>query len=64
MQQVQITVGLMVLIGSFYKPLWFIAPIAGLGLLIAGLTNTCMLALLLAKMPWNQGKNTTCSIAN
>jgi len=64
MQQVQITVGSMILIGSFYKPLWFLAPMAGFGLLIAGLTNTCMLALVMATMPWNQSKSSTCSLEN
>lgn len=54
MRQVQIIVGVMVLMGFFYPPLWFFAPVAGLGMLVAGLTNTCMMAVLLAKMPWNQ----------
>lgn len=54
MQQVQIIVGVMVLVGTFYKPLWLLAPIAGAGMLIAGLTNTCMMAVLLGKMPWNK----------
>jgi rhodanese-related sulfurtransferase len=54
MQQVQIIVGVLVLTGVFYEPLWFLAPIAGVGMLFAGLTNTCMMAVLLSKMPWNK----------
>jgi rhodanese-related sulfurtransferase len=53
MQQVQIIAGSLILVGSFIKPLWFLAPIAGFGLLTAGLTNTCLMASLLAKAPWN-----------
>ncbi len=54
MQQVQIIAGGMVVIGTLIKPLWFVALIAGLGLMAAGFTNTCMMAVLLAKMPWNR----------
>jgi rhodanese-related sulfurtransferase len=62
MQQVQIIVGLMVLTGALYPPLWFLALIAGCGMLIAGLTNTCMMAVFLSKMPWNRNSSPTCSI--
>jgi rhodanese-related sulfurtransferase len=67
MQQVQIIVGILVLTGTLYQPLWFLALIAGTGMLIAGLTNTCMMAQILGKMPWNQlGSNqpapTHCSL--
>jgi rhodanese-related sulfurtransferase len=54
MQQVQIIVGVMVLVGTFFQPFWLLAPIAGAGMLIAGLSNTCMMAVLLGKMPWNK----------
>ncbi len=54
MQQVQMIAGSLILLGSFYKALWFVAPVVGLGLLTAGLTNTCMMAAVLAKMPWNR----------
>lgn len=54
MQQVQIIVGLMVLSGVFIPEVWFLAPIAGAGMLFAGLSNTCMMAVVLSKMPWNQ----------
>lgn len=54
MQQVQIIAGSLILIGSFCKPLWFLAPLAGFGLLTAGLTNTCLMASILSRMPWNR----------
>lgn len=54
MQQVQIVAGSLILIGSLYQPLWFLAPMAGFGLLVAGLTNTCLMAVILGKMPWNR----------
>lgn len=53
MQQVQIIAGCMILAGVFIKPLWFLAPLAGFGLLTAGLTNTCLMASVLGRMPWN-----------
>lgn len=63
MQQVQLIVGSMVLVGTLYKPFWILALIAGLGLLTAGLTNTCLLATILSKMPWNRSSDSTsCSL--
>lgn len=59
MRQVQIIVGLMVLIGCAYQPLWFLTPLAGMGMLIAGLSNTCLMAIALGKMPWNKVEPTT-----
>lgn len=58
MRQVQITAGSLILISligaHFFKPLLFLTGFIGLGLVFAGITNTCGLAMLLAKMPWNQ----------
>lgn len=59
MQQVQMIVGVMVLTGILYPPLWFLGLIAGTGMLVAGLTNTCMMARILGKMPWNKNPQTT-----
>jgi len=58
MRQVQITVGLISATGAALAlaihPLFALLPLlTGCGLLFAGLTGTCGLALLLAKMPWN-----------
>jgi rhodanese-related sulfurtransferase len=59
MQQVQVTVGLISIIGAVLAlavNAWFaVIPLAlGCGLLFAGLTGFCGLALVLAKMPWNR----------
>lgn len=58
-RQVQLTVGMGVFISSLLA--YFIAPafalaaaFLGAGLTFAGLTGTCGLALLLARMPWNK----------
>lgn len=59
MRQVQVVVGGGVLIGAvlayFYSInfVWLSGFFGG-GLLFAGLTNTCALAALLGKMPWNR----------
>lgn len=58
-RQVQITIGSAVLAGSlsayWLDPVYaFVPAFFGAGLLFAGLSGTCGLALLLAKMPWNQ----------
>jgi rhodanese-related sulfurtransferase len=60
-RQVQLTIGSGVLLGSvlgyFVNPAWFlVSGFLGLGLINAGLTGWCGLALLMAKMPWNQGR--------
>ncbi len=59
MRQVQIVAGSLVfigtLLGAFISP-WFliITAFVGGGLVFAGATNTCALAMLLAKLPYNQ----------
>ena len=62
MRQVQITVGIVSVAGAALAMgvnVWFaiIPLVTGCGLLFAGFTGTCGLALLLAKMPWNRGVN-------
>ena len=58
-RQVQLIAGLMVLtgvaLGTLIHP-WFLAIAAffGAGLIFAGVTGTCGLALLLMKLPWNR----------
>ncbi len=59
MRQVQITAGSLVLIGTvlgaFVSPAWlFLSGFVGAGLVFAGVSNTCGMALILARMPWNQ----------
>lgn len=58
-RQVRIAAGCLVLIGSalgaFVSPYWIgLAAFVGAGLVFAGITDTCGMALLLARMPWNQ----------
>jgi rhodanese-related sulfurtransferase len=62
-RQVQITVGLVsaagAALGLAVNPLFAIIPLVmGCGLLFAGLTGICGLALLLANMPWNRAQGT------
>jgi len=59
LQQVQIAAGVLVMLGtlgSLYITSVFIwlAVFVGAGLTFAGLTGTCGMATLLAKMPWNK----------
>jgi rhodanese-related sulfurtransferase len=58
-RQVRIAAGSLVLIGSllgfFVHPYWIgLAAFVGAGLVFAGVTDTCGMAMLLARMPWNQ----------
>ena len=60
-RQVRIAAGSLVFIGSILgglvNPLWFLlSGFVGAGLVFAGITDTCGMAMLLAKMPWNQVK--------
>lgn len=66
MRQVQITVGIFVLLASllaiWVDPRWvYVSLFFGAGLLFAGLSGFCGLALLLAKMPWNRVSQGSCS---
>jgi rhodanese-related sulfurtransferase len=59
MRQVQIVAGSLVVIGTVLGALvspWFLllSGFVGSGLVFAGITDTCALGMLLAKMPWNQ----------
>lgn len=58
-RQVQVTIGggvlLGIILGYFIHPIFLLlSAFLGAGLLQAGLTGWCGLALLMAKMPWNQ----------
>jgi glyoxylase-like metal-dependent hydrolase (beta-lactamase superfamily II)/rhodanese-related sulfurtransferase len=70
-RQVQLIAGTAVVsgtaLGAFVSP-WFLGIVAffGAGLMCAGLTGTCGLALVLEKLPWNRrtsspGAGSTCS---
>lgn len=65
-RQVRIAAGLLVLTGVLLG--WFahpaygaIAAFAGAGLVFAGITDWCGMAMLLAKMPWNQCHGSCCN---
>ncbi len=56
--QVQIIVGSIVVAGSVlaaYHPLWaMLTAVMGAGLLYSGVTDSCVMGMMLARMPWNQ----------
>jgi len=63
-RQVRIAAGLLVLVGSvlgaFMHPAFIgLAGFVGAGLMFAGITDTCGMGMMLARMPWNQVKATT-----
>lgn len=68
-RQVQLVAGAMALSGAvlavMVNPAWvFLSGFVGFGLMVAGATDFCPMAILLAKMPWNQGsKKTSCCSA-
>lgn len=58
-RQVRIAAGLLVVtsaaLGYFVHPYFLgLAAFVGVGLTFAGVTNTCGMGMLLARMPWNQ----------
>jgi rhodanese-related sulfurtransferase len=61
-RQVQITVGSLLILKVFFgfavHQLFFVAgAFIGAGLITAGLTRWCGMALLMARMPWNRGRD-------
>lgn len=65
MQQVQIAIGTGVLTGvilaRLVDPNWiYLSAFFGAGLLFAGTTGWCGLAILLSKMPWNHVPGSSC----
>lgn len=66
-RQVRILAGFLVLLGAVLGYLvspYFIGLSAfiGAGLMFAGITDTCGMGMMLAKMPWNQCQDATCSV--
>ena len=58
-RQVRIAAGFLVLLGAVFG--WFVHPafiglsaFVGAGLVFAGITDTCGMGMILARMPWNQ----------
>jgi rhodanese-related sulfurtransferase len=64
-RQIRIVAGSMVLLGVVlgflvHPGFFYLSGFVGAGLVFAGITNTCPMGLLLAKMPWNVSQS-TCS---
>ena len=64
-RQVRIAAGCLALVGaglSFVNP-WFalIPAFVGAGLMHAGITNSCAMGMLLARMPWNRSSESATS---
>lgn len=58
-RQVRIAAGFLVLIGValgtwVYPAFYGVAGFVGAGLMFAGITDTCMMGMLMARMPWNK----------
>ena len=70
-RQVRIAAGTLVLVGAllgyFAHPYWIgLSAFVGAGLVFAGVTDTCGMAMVLARMPWNRvadsaGVSSTCA---
>lgn len=65
-RQVRICAGALVfagtVLGTLVDPLFLIVPaFVGAGLVFAGVTDNCGMAMILAKMPWNQRGAGACS---
>lgn len=64
-RQVRIAAGFIVLIGAllgiFVHP-WLagISAFVGAGLMFAGITDSCVMGMMIARMPWNQVKDESC----
>jgi rhodanese-related sulfurtransferase len=65
-RQVRIAAGALVVIGAalgFWVHIYWIglAAFVGAGLMFAGITDTCGMAIVLARMPWNQATGSAAS---
>lgn len=63
-RQTRIAAGVIVLgsalLGAFVNPYWaLVAAAVGGGLSLAGITNSCAMGMMLARMPWNQVPETS-----
>ncbi|MEZ6056173.1 MAG: rhodanese-like domain-containing protein [Planctomycetaceae bacterium] len=66
-RQVRIAAGFLVFVGSvlahFVHPYFLGIPaFVGAGLMFAGITDSCAMGLLIAKMPWNKCQGGSCSV--
>lgn len=70
-RQVRIAAGALVFVGAvlgaFVNPAWIaLSGFVGAGLVFAGITDTCGMGMLIARMPWNnrRASGTCCSSKN
>ena len=65
-RQIQISAGAAVLLGVvgswFWHPMFWLTAFVGAGLMFAGITGFCGLALVLARMPWNKDCGGSCPL--
>jgi len=67
-RQVRIAAGALVFIGAllgyFVNPAWIaLSGFVGAGLVFAGITDTCGMGMLIARMPWNTRRSASCATA-
>lgn len=67
-RQVRIAAGAMVFVGAilgyFVNPAWIaLSGFVGAGLVFAGITDTCGMGMLIARMPWNTRRSKSCATA-
>jgi NADPH-dependent 2,4-dienoyl-CoA reductase/sulfur reductase-like enzyme/rhodanese-related sulfurtransferase len=61
MRQVQITVGILILLAVFSVKYFWVAGLFGAGLTFAGISGWCGMAKLLELMPWNKAAKAACA---
>lgn len=66
-RQVRIAAGFIVLVGALlgifvHSYLAGISAFVGAGLMFAGITDSCAMGMLIAKMPWNRCEDGSCSV--
>lgn len=65
-RQVRTAAGSLVLVGAIlgatvHPYAYGLSAFVGAGLVFAGVTDTCGMAMMLAKMPWNRGSGASCA---
>ena len=67
-RQVRFVAGLLILLGLGLSHVWpaaiALAWLVPLGLVVAAFTDSCLMGMLLAKLPWNRRAVLTCSAKN
>ncbi len=65
-RQVRLVAGLLILLGLGFSHIWpvtiVLAWLVPVGLIIAALTDSCLMGMLLAKLPWNRDSGAECQL--